>query len=74
MRKSAGNIYANDINRTTGFAVIENGRWSLPGEQGDQGAVAERGAGGVEEGEVAQGGSGRDVRLSEPIMAKSQAK
>jgi ABC-type glycerol-3-phosphate transport system substrate-binding protein len=26
VRKSAGNMYTDDINRTTGFAVIENGR------------------------------------------------
>ena len=75
VRKSAGNIYAEDINRTTGFSVIENGRsmGRFP-ENGDirvlwQGAVQQ-----VWKREKSPKEALDEMcRLSEPIMAKSQA-
>jgi ABC-type glycerol-3-phosphate transport system substrate-binding protein len=76
VRKSAGNIYANDINRTTGFAVIENGRslGRFP-ENGEIRVLWQNAVQAVWKKEKSPKEALDEMcRLSEPIMAKSQAK
>ena len=76
VRKSAGSIYEKDINRTTGFAVIENGR--------SMGRFPENGEVRVLWQDAVRSVWRREkepkealdtmVRLSEPIMAKNAAR
>jgi ABC-type glycerol-3-phosphate transport system substrate-binding protein len=76
VRKSAGNIYADDINRTTGFAVIENGRslGRFP-ENGEIRLLWQNAVQAVWKREKSPKEALDEMcRLSEPIMAKSQAK
>ena len=75
VRKSAGNIYADDINRTTGFAVIENGRsmGRFP-ENGEIRTLWQTAVQQVWKREKSPKEALDEMcRLSEPIMAKSQA-
>jgi ABC-type glycerol-3-phosphate transport system substrate-binding protein len=76
VRKSAGNVYADDINRTTGFAVIENGRslGRFP-ENGEIRLLWQNAVQAVWKREKSPKEALDEMcRLSEPIMAKSQAK
>ena len=76
VRKSPGNIYADDPNRTTGFAAIENGRsmGRFP-ENGEIRVLWQNAVQSVWKREKAPKEALDElVRLSEPIMAKSRAK
>ena len=76
VRKSAGNIYAGDPNRTTGFAVIENGRsmGRFP-ENGEVRVLWQDAIRAVWKREKTPKDALNDlVRLSEPIMAKNIAR
>jgi multiple sugar transport system substrate-binding protein len=76
VRKSTGNIYANDINRTTGFAVIENGRsmGRFP-ENGEVRTLWQDAIRTVWRREKSpKEALDNLVRLSEPIMAKNVAR
>ena len=76
VRKSAGNIYAGDPNRTTGFAVIENGRsmGRFP-ENGEVRVLWQDAIRAVWTREKTPKDALNDlVRLSEPIMAKNIAR
>ena len=76
VRKSAGNIYASDPNRTTGFAVIENGRsmGRFP-ENGEVRLLWQDAIRSVWKREKTPKDALNElVRLSEPIMAKNVAR
>ncbi|HXI16096.1 MAG TPA: extracellular solute-binding protein, partial [Chloroflexota bacterium] len=76
VRKSAGTIYASDINRTTGFSVIENGRsmGRFP-ENGEVRVLWQDAIRSVWKREKApKDALDNLVRLSEPIMAKNVAR
>ena len=76
VRKSAGNIYADDINRTTGFSVIENGRsmGRFP-ENGDIRVLWQNAVQQVWKREKSPKEALDEMcRLSEPIMAKNAAR
>jgi ABC-type glycerol-3-phosphate transport system substrate-binding protein len=76
VRKSAGSIYEKDINRTTGFAVIENGRsmGRFP-ENGEVRVLWQDAVRSVWRREKApKEALDNMVRLSEPIMAKNVAR
>ena len=76
VRKSAGNIYASDVNRTTGFAVIENGRsmGRFP-ENGEVRVLWQNAIRAVWKREKSiKEALDEMVRLSEPIMAKNVAR
>ena len=76
VRKSAGSIYASDINRTTGFAVIENGRsmGRFP-ENGEVRVLWQDAIRAVWKREKAPKEALEAMcRLSEPIMAKNVAR
>ena len=76
VRKSAGNIYADDINRTTGFSVIENGRsmGRFP-ENGEVRTLWQDAIRTVWRREKSpKEALDNLVRLSEPIMAKNAAR
>ena len=76
VRKSAGNIYAADINRTTGFAVIENGRsmGRFP-ENGEVRVLWQDAIRTVWKREKSpKEALDNLVKLSEPIMAKNVAR
>jgi ABC-type glycerol-3-phosphate transport system substrate-binding protein len=76
VRKSAGNIYASDPNRTTGFAVIENGRslGRFP-ENSEVRTLWRDAIQAVWKREKApKEALDEMVRLSEPIMAKNVAR
>ena len=76
VRKSAGNIYADDVNRTTGFAVIEHGRsmGRFP-ENGEVRVLWQNAIQSVWKREKApKEALDEMVRLSEPIMAKNVAR
>jgi ABC-type glycerol-3-phosphate transport system substrate-binding protein len=75
VRRSAGNVYADDVNRTTGFAVIENGRsmGRFP-ENGEIRTLWQTAVQQVWKREKSPKEALDEMcRLSEPIMAKSQA-
>jgi ABC-type glycerol-3-phosphate transport system substrate-binding protein len=76
VRKSAGTIYEKDINRTTGFAVIENGRsmGRFP-ENGEIRTLWQDAIRSIWKREKApKDALDNMVRLSEPIMAKNVAR
>jgi len=76
VRKSTGNIYAADSNRTTGFSVIENGRsmGRFP-ENGEVRVLWQDAIRSVWKREKApKDALDNLVRLSEPIMAKNVAR
>jgi ABC-type glycerol-3-phosphate transport system substrate-binding protein len=76
VRKSAGNIYASDPNRTTGFAVVENGRsmGRFP-ENGEVRTLWQDAIRSVWRREKSpKEALDSLVRLSEPIMAKNAAR
>ncbi len=76
VRKSAGNIYASDPNRTTGFAVIENGRsmGRFP-ENSEVRVLWQDAIRAVWKREKTPKDALNDLaRLSEPIMAKNIAR
>ncbi|MDQ3703413.1 MAG: extracellular solute-binding protein, partial [Chloroflexota bacterium] len=76
VRKSAGNVYAADPNRTTGFAAIENGRsmGRFP-ENGEIRVLWQDAVRSVWRREkTAREALEEMCRLSEPIMAKSRAR
>jgi ABC-type glycerol-3-phosphate transport system substrate-binding protein len=75
VRKSAGNIYADDLNRSTGFAVIDNGRslGRFP-ENGEIRNLWQNAVQAVWKKEKSPKDALDELcRLSEPIMARSQA-
>ena len=76
VRKSAGTIYASDINRTTGFSVIENGRsmGRFP-ENGEIRTLWQDAIRSVWRREKSpKEALDNMVKLSEPIMAKNVAR
>ena len=76
VRKSAGNIYADDSNRTTGFAVIENGR--SMGRFPENGEIRNLWRDAIQSvwrrEKSPKEALDNLVRLSEPIMAKNAAR
>ncbi len=76
VRKSAGNIYTDDINRTTGFKVIENGR--SMGRFPENGQIRELWRDAIQavwrREKSPKEALDNMVRLSEPIMAKNAAR